>query len=198
LIAGAVGLALAWRLGVAAARRKSGVNLLVLYVVALSGGASVTQHDFYPFAAWQLLPRWVGPTWTAVRLVGVDAAGVEHPIDARAWEPLSGDELRTWVQVVFLQLDSAGRNRVAAFLLDQVEARRPAAAAGGRVGRYDRFFGPLRAPLTVVHPEPWAVSDSVPPPLVALRFYRDRWGLVHRARDRSAVSRQLLFEFRRR
>jgi len=193
-----VGLSSAGRLRVAEERRKSGVNLLVLYVVVLSSGASLTQHDFYPFAAWQLLPRWVGPTWTAVRIVGVDAAGVEHAIDARAWEPLSGDELRTWVQVVFPQLDSASRNRVAAFLLDQAEARRRAAAAGGRVGRYDRFFGPLRAPLTVVHPEPWAVSDSVPPPLVGLRFYRDRWGLVHRAHDRSAVSRQLLFEFRRR
>lgn len=172
-------------------------NVFILFVVALTFGASLTQHDLFPFAAWELLPRWVGPNWTAVRLVGVDAAGVEHAIDVRAWEPLSGDELRSWCQVVFPELDRATQDRVAAALLDQVEAARRDAAAGRHIGRYDRVLGPLRAPLTVVHPRLWVIPDSVPPPFAALRFYRDRWSLLRRVSDSAAVSRHLLYEYRR-
>lgn len=197
-VAGAVVLAGQRGPAISDQRRKGRLSLFVLFVVATTFGASLTQHDLFPFAAWELLPRWAGPNWTAVRLVGVDAAGVEHPIDARAWEPLSGDELRTWFQVVFIQLDSATRDRVAGHLLHQAETARRAAAAGNHIGRYDRFLGPLRAPLTVVHPRLWAIPDSVPPPFVALRYYRDRWSLVRRAGDPEAVSRRLLFEYRRR
>jgi hypothetical protein len=197
-VAGAVVLAGQRGSAIPDERRKGRLNLFLLFVVATIFGTCLTQHDLFPFAAWNLLPRWVGPNWTAVRLVGVDAGGVEHAIDVRAWEPLSGDELRTWFQVVFIQLDSAARDSVAGYLLNQAEVARRAAAGGKRIGRYDRFLGPLRAPLTVVHPRLWGIPDSVPPPFLALRYYRDRWSLVRRARHLDAVSRRLVFEYRRR
>jgi hypothetical protein len=179
-------------------QRRRSVSVFLVCALGASAMAGFTQRDLYPFAAWNLLPRRLGPTWNAFRLVAVDSAGREHVVDARAWEPVSGDELRAWLQFVFPGLDSAAQARSAGFLLGQAEAARAAAIAGKAVGRYRRVLGPVAAPLTVLHPTPWSDARAVPTTsFVALRIHRDRWGLERRRAAFGDVAVRLVYEMAR-
>ncbi len=194
-VAAALSLAWCWsRLD--AAGRRVGATLFIAYVLAASFGAGLTNRDLFPFAAWQLVAGELPPVWSAVRLVGVDSLGVEHDIDARAWEPLSYDELQAFLVSDFGALDPAARSQVLAELLRRAEASRARAAAGGAVGTRGRVLGPLAAPFFLRHRRLWSGSEGVPGrPFVQLRYYRMTWRLDARERDPGAVGRRLVAAF---
>ncbi len=196
LVAGGIVL-LWWRAGSAADHtRRLRTSLFILYVLAVSFGAGLTQRDLFPFTAWPLLSARIPAVWNYPRLVGVDADGVEHAIDFRAWEPMSADELNAWMNHRFMTFPPDRQARIAAELLDRLEASRARAAAGEGVGYLADRLGPLWAPYFDVHPYLWSRPERVPAkPFVALRFYRQVWDLERRARDPSHVWLRLLYEF---
>jgi hypothetical protein len=188
---------LAGREAVPPERRKLRVSLFLVYALGASFGAGLTQLDLWPFSAWPLVAGLLPPAVTQPRLVGVDADGVEYQIDARAYEPLSFDELMSFMDLKFLSLDSTSREQVARDLLARANAARLRALRGERIGEFGRWLGPLSAPLFLLHPTPWNDAARAPArPLVRLRFYRDVWRLEERARDGRRGFRRLVYESR--
>ena len=104
--------------------------------------------------------------------------------------------MMAWKDQAFLRLDAEARDRVAAYLLDRVDTARKQWLAGERRHYFDRFFGPLSAPLFLGHRAYWdaGVPDQT---FSGLRFYAETWDVEERARDPSKIARRLVYEYRR-
>lgn len=156
------------------------------------------QHEAWPFSAWPLVATTVPAQVTHPRFIAVDAAGREHEIDHRAWSPIVFQELLGWEGRTFWRLDSAARDRAAAYLLGIVETARGRWAAGDPERRFDRYLGPLSAPFFLGHPDRWVPGMRVPgEPFVALRLYKESWNVEERRVDPGKVRRVLAYEYRR-
>jgi hypothetical protein len=181
------------------ARHRRAVGRFILYAVAASFAAGLTQRDLWPFAKWPMAGGLADRTAANTRVRAVDAAGAEHDVDYRAWQPMAFDELVPWMHRTFAGLPPDAQARVAAHLLRLAEQARARARAGGSPGTFDRFLGPLTAPYFDLHPRVWTSAADTPPlPFTALRVYRERWDQEERRRDPARVDRTLVFEHRRR
>lgn len=172
--------------------RRRRVSAFVLLFLALSFASGLSQRDLWPFSHWPIVSLVARPYIVIPKLVGVDAEGVEHDVDFRALQPLGLDELSPWLLYNFTRLPEDGRQRAAAYILERVERSRRRAAAGGRVGDFERFLGPLTAPYFLLHPRRWTSPDRTPPrPFVRLRLYHLTW-----ERGTGIVARDLEYESR--
>jgi hypothetical protein len=177
--------------------RRRLVNLYIVYTLVLGLGAGLPVYEVWPFSTWPLVAGRVTPTITQPRVVAIDAAGQEYPIDYRAWGPFVYEELMAWEDKYFARLDRAAKDRVGAFLLGIIEQNRQQWAAGKPVLHFERYLGPLSAPLFLGHPEHWTKGAGVPfQPFRGLRFYKESWNVEERWRDPSKVSRTLTYEYR--
>jgi len=176
-------------------RRQRRISLFLAYSLLASFAVGLKQRDLYPFTSWPLVAARFTPTATAYRVVGVSADGIEHPIDYRAWQPMSVDELYSWLAQQFRSLDMASQARAARFLLARVNESARRARAGEPPGTFGRVLGPFAAPLFLLHPAVWADSTAVPDTLVGLRLYEIRWVLEERARGSDGGERDLLYEY---
>ena len=128
-------------------------------------------------------------------ILGVDASGNEQAIDYRAWNPLSPEELNSWVKHDFYRLDSAARDRVASYLLRRCNHAREEASTVG-LSYPNHWLGPLTAPTHLLHPTFWSHLDRVPKtPFVGLRIYEESWNLEERRLGDAPVTRVLVFEY---
>ena len=194
-VLGGLALLLSARKPAPANRRQLATSLFLFYVLGVSLGAGFGQRDLWPFAAWNLVAGHVPRTWVTIQLVGVDTSGREHPIDARAWEPLSIDELRAWLLQDFEGLDSTSRDRVMQDLLARANAARIRAITGLAVGVNARYLGPFTAPLFMLHPSWWSAPREVPPePFIKLRYYLESWDIERRLGGDDGVTRRLIHE----
>lgn len=176
--------------------RRSRVSLLLAFTAAVTFAAGLGQRDAWPFSSWPLAASAPGRSVTYSTIAAVDAGGGEHAIDYRAWQPLGFDELLSWIQLEFPKLTRAEQDEAALHLLGLAEAARARAAAGGRVGYFDRFLGPLTAPDFLLHPRLWP-SDPVPAErFVGLRVYSETLVLEAPSRGGGVVSRVLDYEYR--
>lgn len=176
--------------------RRAGVSAFLLYYLAASFGAGLSQRDAWPFSKWALAATPAVASVTSTRIVGVDSAGREHEVDHRAWEPVAADELLPWMQIVFPVLSRREQDRVAAALLVDAERARQQARAGRGPGYLHRFLGPLAAPRFLLHPRLWSAPSTVPSlPFVGVRVYTESWGVEDRARDPRALARSLAYEY---
>jgi hypothetical protein len=175
--------------------RRRVVNAFLLYAIAASFGAGLSQKDAWPFAKWPMAGGRAEAEGDTIRILAVDADGAEHDVDYRAWQPVAFEDLIPWLHRTFTRLPRASQDEVAAHLLAQAESARRKAAAGHGAGSLDRFLGPLAAPEFDLHPTLWSAPASVPSrPLVALRVYRETWNQEERRRDPSRFTRRLLYE----
>jgi hypothetical protein len=172
------------------------VNLLIAYTIFVSFGVGFTQRESWPFSTWPFIAGRVARPSTFPRIVAIDAKQNEHQIDYRAWEPLEFDELMAWKGQFFPQFDAAAKDRIAAYLLDHVDTARRQWSVGERRHYFDRFFGPLSAPLFLGHRAYWdaGVPDHA---FSGLRFYDETWDVEERARDPSKIARRLVYEYRK-
>ncbi|MBI1789565.1 MAG: hypothetical protein HYR60_18685 [Acidobacteria bacterium] len=177
-------------------RRKAAVQIFVLYTVAAGLYAGFLHREAWPFSRWQVFAyRYVRPS-TALEIRGVDARGAEYQIDRRAWEPIPSLELHTWIRLKLEELDAQTREAAGRYLLEMANAARSRAAAGGKVGRFDRYFGALASPEHVIHRKIWSEPGGLPPePFAGLRIYLDEWDPEERRRDPRRFKRVLLYEF---
>ena len=58
------------------------------------------------------------------RFMCVDDSGKEYDIDYRAWRPLSLEDLTSWLNLHFFQLDPQAQDRVGKYFLDRSERAR--------------------------------------------------------------------------
>ena len=131
-----------------------------------------------------------------MRPVAVTAQGTEYPVDYRAWEPFTHEELLTWLMLDFQALAGPGRDSVGAFLLARAEAARVAVRAGKGPGPVSRRLGVLTAPSHLLFARIWRRPEDVPAaPFVSVRVYRESWSIEERAREPRAVRLTLLYQY---
>ena len=196
----AMGILVAWRSRTSRALQyRRAIDAFLIYTLAVSFAAGLTQHDMWPFSNWPLVAAIQPPVARQTRLVVVDREGQERNVDYRAWQPFVIDELLGWADGRLLQLEPADQDRAADFLVGLVERGAAQAARGDGVGYFNRVWGPLAARAFLLHPRLWDDPRAVPPqPLSGLRFYREKWNLEERLRNPSAVERVIMYEYRRR
>lgn len=180
-----------------AKRKVTNAFLAVALLVSLSAG--VTQHNMWPFSSWPVLAMPM-PAATrdlpTPRIVGVDAVGMEHDIDYRAWQPLSLEELISWLNLHFFQLDSEAQDRAGKYFLDRANAALQQALGSSGLPYPNRWLGPFTAPTHMLHPAIWAHAHNVPKaPFVKIRIYEESWNLEERQHEPSAVTRVLAYEY---
>jgi hypothetical protein len=191
----AVGLTAAWAARYRPGRSRAIISVLVVYAVMVSFAVGFTQRESWPFSTWPFIAGRVARPSTFPRIVATDAQRNEYQIDYRAWEPLEFDELMAWKDQSFFRLDPATRDVAAAYLLDRIETARRQWRASEPPNNFNRFFGPLSAPLFLGHRGYW---DAGAPheAFTGLRFYAETWDVEERARDPSKIKRQLVYEYR--
>jgi hypothetical protein len=174
-------------------------NTFIGVVLAISFAAGLAQRDMWPFSSWTMMVGLTPPatkSLPSLRIMGVDATADEHDIDYRAWRPLSLEELFSWINHNFFNLDPGSQDRVACFLLQLSNRARERALSEGGLEFYLSLLGPLRAPTHILHPPIWNRSASVPKrPFTRLRIYKENWNLQVPGGSLPNVSRVLIYEY---
>lgn len=190
-----------WRGATEAVQQRS-TSLFVLYVLIVSGMAGFSQRDLWPFSSWRLMvgaaPEAIGdaPNPQSLRIRVFEPDGVEHAVDYRAWQPLSVEDLSTWLIRSFPDLAPDAQRRVAADLLGRANEGRERTLAGDSPGSFDRIFGPFSAPYHLLHPRRWRRPTDVPAqPFAGLRLYREYFDLEELRRD-GRMRLDLVYEYR--
>lgn len=188
-------LALGWRVArlVPGPARWRAINLLLAYVVLLTGAAGLLQWDDWPFTSHTIA---VGRARAdsrvcATEFVGVDAGGREWRLDPYTFTPVYDSILQYWIEQAPGRLDEAQRGTALAFLLERAEESRRRVAAGRALGP-ERVLGPLGAPYWLLLPRSPSASAS---PYAALRAYSSCWSVGEG--PQLATPRRLLAEHRR-
>jgi hypothetical protein len=177
------------------AARRAATGGLLLYALAVSFAAGLSQRDAWPFARWPMAGGRASARGEGVRLLAVDAQGREWPVDFRAWQPLEFDELNPWLHRSFPRLGPEERRRVLAHLLSVSEHARLRARSGESVGYFDRHLGPFAAPYFDLHPRTWSPGAGTPAePFTGLRLYGETWDHEQLRHLPDSVERTLLEE----
>lgn len=186
---GAILLRVTERRAPPSSRRRS-VSAFIALFLSLGFASGLSQRDLWPFSHWPIVSLVPRPYIVIPKLVGVDAHGVEHDLDFRGLQPLGLDELSPWLLYNFTRLPEEGQQRAARYILDRAEASRRRAAAGGRVGDFERYLGPFTAPYFLLHPRRWTSPERTPArPFVRLRIYHLTW-----ERGTGIIARDLEYE----
>src|SRR5574342_612350 len=91
-------------LGLMAARRARGgegrpaADRLIVYVLAVSCLVGVTQVESWPFTNWALVNHGSPRRIVSLELEGLDASGRGWTVDLRVLQPLSPEEVATWLK----------------------------------------------------------------------------------------------------
>lgn len=179
--------------------RRRRTNVFLWAVLFISFAAGLTQHDLWPFSSWPVLAFAV-PTGEShpplPRIMGVDSNSKEYDIDYRAWPPLALEELTSWIEIYLTRLDPAAQDRVGTYLLNRSNNAREQSLSSAGLPYPNRWFGPLTAPTSMLHPAIWSHPENVPRHLfVRLRIYEKSWDLEERRRDLQKVTRVLIFDY---
>ena len=130
------------------------------------------------------------------RIMGVDADGQEYDIDYRAWQPLSLEELISWLNFDFFRLEPSARDRVGRYFLDSANHAREQALSPDGLAYPNRWLGPFTAPTHMLHPPMWSSRGSVPRNSFAgIKIYEESWDLEERWGDPTRVTRTLAYEY---
>jgi hypothetical protein len=192
-------VAVSRRLGVAPSARRFVTNAMIAYALAASSFAGISQHDMWPFSSWTMMVGLTPPATRVIptlRVMGVDSEGCESDIDFRAWQPLSMEELYSWLQRDFFRLEPASRDRVGVYLLQSINRARTEVLNSSGLAWSSPVLGPLSAPTHLLHPAIWAQRNAVPKnPFVSVRIYKEAWDL--QATTGVSTSRVLAYEYPR-
>lgn len=178
------------------ARRRRYVNRLLAYTMLFSLVAGVSHTELWPFPRWNIFSEKLEQPVHQIRVFAVDASGREHEVDHRAFEPFTSIDLYTWFDLHLAQLTPEQKDEVGRYLLELLNSARRRALAGERVGTFDRYFGPLAAPVHLIYAPIWDDPARVPAvPFAGLRIYVERWNVWEREREPGNTTRTLLYEY---
>ena len=169
----------------------------LLYALCASFAVGLIQREAWPFSNWPMDNNVLDTAFASFRLAGVDAGGREYPLDLRAFQPVAWGDLSIWVAQVVPQ-DPATFDAAAPWLIDRLNGARARVEAGGSAGTWDRFWGPLTAPETVLLPKIWRAQDKQPPiRFVGLRVYVDHSNLNDDPSGAPSIRPELIHQVRR-
>jgi hypothetical protein len=173
---------------------------LIGFVLAVSLAVGLTQVESWPFSNWALVHGLASPRGASLELEGLDGAGRGWRVDFRALQPVPPVEFASWMSANEPRLTEPAKAAVARYLLEQAEAARRRARAGGAIGANDRLLGALSAPHHF-HVDPalgWPRPESVPEaPFTGIRLWRLEWDVEQRFTDPTRVTRRLVLETHR-
>jgi len=176
--------------------RRRAVNVFLLFTLAVTFAAGVSRRELWPFSAWGMIPNVRTPEVGHARILGVDAAGTEHPIDFRAWSPLPLEELIAWIDLRFPLLSAQEKDSAARYLLERANNARANVSAGESMVGPHRLLGRLTAPEHMIHPYIWTAPSDVPSePFVGIRVLREFWNVERGREDPDLIDRELIYEF---
>lgn len=177
------------------ARARGHVNRFLAYTMVFSLVAGGLHLELWPFSRWNIFSLKLEQPVYQILVFAIDTSGREHDVDRRAFEPFTSLDLYTWLDFSFAALPPGQQREAGAYLLEQLNAARARAAAGERVGRFDRVFGRFSAPVHLLHAPLWNDRARVPPlPFAGLRVYRERWNVFDESRAPGARTRELLYD----
>jgi hypothetical protein len=175
--------------------RRRAVNLLIAYVLAVSGVSVATQWDAWPFTCHQIAvgrPR-ADSRVCQTRFYGLDANGGEWRIDPWSWTPVYDSILQFWVEQNLGRLPDEPRAHVLEFLLERAERSRARLAAGQRLG-HERLLRGAAAPYWLLLPRFTSVPGQ---PYTGLRISYSCWLPSERLADPRRETRTPVAEFHR-
>jgi hypothetical protein len=190
----ALGLVAARTSGRSAAKRWT--NVLIAYVLAVTGVVGLVQQESWPFTTWSLVSGRPARHMTSLEVEGLDACGRGYVVDLRVVQPLSPEELASWLKANEGRLGPSGQESLGRFLLARAEAGRRRLLDGQRVAPNQWILGPADAPYHFHDAKTWKSASQVPAsPFVALRAWFLEWDIDERYADDRRVTRRLLFEY---
>jgi len=192
----ALGLLAARAGGRADARRFT--NRLIGYVLAVTAVVGLVQQESWPFTTWSLVSGTPARHMTSLEVEGLDASGRGYVVDLRVVQPLSPEELASWLKANEDRLGPSGRESMGRFLLQRAEDGRRRFLDHGRVAPNQWLLGPADAPYHFHDAKTWKSAAQVPAtPFTALRAWFLEWDVNERYADPGRVTRRLLFEYPR-
>lgn len=192
----ALGLFAAWGSRRPDARRRT--DLLIGYVLAVTAVVGLLQQESWPFTQWSLVSGRPARQMTSLEVEGVDAAGRGYVVDLRVVQPLSPEELASWLKANESRLGPRGQESLGRFLLERAEAGRRRLMSDRRVAPNQWLLGPAAAPYHFHDAKTWRSAAQVPAsPFVAVRAWFLEWDVDERYVDEDRVARRLLFEYPR-
>lgn len=190
-------------LGLLAARRRDPgerrkrVDVLLVYMLALTGVVGLLQQESWPFTQWALVSGLAPQRGRSLEVQGLDAAGRAYTVDLRVLQPLAPEEFASWLHANLPRLGPAGEASVARFLLRRAELGRSRLVHGQGVAPNQWLLGALAAPYHFHDAKTWRARAQVPEtPFTGVRAFFVEWDVEARLRAPGRVSRRLLFELR--
>jgi hypothetical protein len=174
---------------------RSRVDVLLVYVLVVTGVVGLIQQESWPFSQWALVAGVSPRRMRSLEVQGLDAQGRAYVVDLRVIQPLSPEEFASWLYANLERLTPAGRERLARFLLVRAEAGRQRLLRGERVAPNQWLLGPLVAPYHFHDAKTWRSAAQVPAgPFTGVRAFFLEWDVEERWRNPGRVTRRLLFE----
>ncbi|HET7295483.1 MAG TPA: hypothetical protein VFM88_23915 [Vicinamibacteria bacterium] len=175
------------------------VDLLIAYVLAVTGVVGLVQQESWPFTQWALVHHLSPKRIVSLELEAIDERGTSCVVDLRVLQPLAPEEFATWLKANLPRLGPRERERLGQFLLQRAEQGRQRYLAGGEAAPNRWILGPLAAPYHFHDARTWRSRADVPPtPFRRLRAWFLEWDVEQRLADPKRVDRRLLFEVPRR
>jgi hypothetical protein len=192
----ALGLLAARGSGRPGARRRA--DVLIVYVLAVTAVVGLVQQESWPFTTWSLVSGTPARQMTSLEVEGLDASGRAWVIDLRVVQPLSPEELASWLKANEDRLGPSGKENLGRFLLGRVEEGRRRFLDHGRAAPNQWILGSADTPYHFHDAKTWKSAAQVPDsPFTALRAWFLEWDIDERYADDRRVSRRLLFEYKR-
>jgi hypothetical protein len=172
-------------------------NLLIGYVLVVTAVVGLVQQESWPFTTWSLVSGTPARHMTSLEVEGLDASGRAFVVDLRVVQPLSPEELASWLKANEDRLGRSGQESLGRFLLERAEQGRRRFLGGGRVAPNQWLLGPADAPYHFHDAKTWKSAAQVPPsPFTAVRAWFLEWDTGERYADDRRVTRRLLFEYK--
>jgi hypothetical protein len=173
-------------------------DALIGYVLAVTTVVGLVQQESWPFTTWSLVSGTPARHMTSLEVEGLDASGRGYVVDLRVVQPLSPEELASWLKANEDRLGPSGQESLGRFLLQRAEEGRQRLLDGGRVAPNQWLLGPADAPYHFHDAKTWRSAAQVPAsPFTGLRAWFLEWDIDERYADDRRVTRRLLFEYPR-
>ena len=171
------------------------IHLVLVVTLGMSLLAGASGRDLWPFSSWRLMYTVLPAEVSVNALVCVDSAGRTFPVDHRAWNPLTEEELFSWLLHDYPNLDSAQMATARSTLHAQAEAARQRARLGESPAARPSLFGRWAASSHMIHPRIWNDAGDTPAtPCASLRAVVREWDVDAMASGRDSIRESTLWE----
>lgn len=177
--------------------RRRRANLVIVFVLIVTGVVGATQIDAWPFTNWALVHMIRAPAMHSWIVEATDREGRVFEVDKRVFQPMAAEDIATSI-VRYERYPPEGKREVLRFLYERAEAGRRRILEGKRFPANDWLLDGASAPYHFEARHLWARAGDVPAgPLASIRLVFIEWNIEERFRQGdSAVARRVVAEYR--